>query len=373
MTAPQSKTMRAAVLTGHGGLEKLEYRDDVPVPEPGPEEVLIKVGACGMNNTDINARAGWYAPAVREGTTEELGREGVDRAQLEETSWDRGKMNFPRIQGPDIAGRIVAVGEGVGTSRIGERVLVDFWFRAPGALEDIDRTAFIGSDRDGGFADYVAVPSRNAVAIDTPLTDAELATFPCAYTTAENMLTRARLSGAEAVVITGASGGVGSALIQLARRRDARVVAIASRSKARQVSEIGADTVIPRETSDLAAAVTDALGGRPLDVVADVVGGPSFPQLLAALRRGGRYVTSGAIAGPVVELDLRVLYLNDLEMHGGTVIGLEVFPNLVKYIEAGEICPLLDRTYPLSQIREAQTYFLQKSHVGNIALIPDDG
>jgi NADPH:quinone reductase-like Zn-dependent oxidoreductase len=371
MTLPER--MCAVVLTGHGGLDRLEYRTDVPVPRPDAGEVLIRVGACGMNNTDINTRIGWYSPSVRTGTTAEAGGEGLEDVIAEASTWGRSSISFPRIQGADVAGRIVAVGDGVHAERIGERVLVDPWIRDPKVPRNLDRVIFLGSERDGGFAEFVCLPGRNAHPFDGGLTDAELATYPCAYLTAENMLERVRLARGEAVLITGASGGVGSALVQLAKRRGATIVAVAGASKRDRVWEIGADAVIAREADDLVAEVAKAMGGQALDVVADVVGGPAFPAYLAVLKRGGRYVTSGAIAGPIAELDLRTLYLKDLELIGATITSPETFGNLIRYIEAREVRPLLAATFEFKDIRAAQEEFLKKKFVGNLVLVPPEG
>ncbi|MCP5028981.1 MAG: zinc-binding dehydrogenase [Actinomycetia bacterium] len=142
--------------------------------------------------------------------------------------------------------------------------------------------------------------------MDTDLTDVELASFACSWSTAEHMLHRIDLGAGQSIAVPGASGGVGSALVQLARRRGARVVAVAGASKVDQVRALGADEVVAREVDDIPAAVVEVNGG-PLTAVADVVGGDDFAGWLDALGRGGRYVTSGAIAGPIVDLDLRTL------------------------------------------------------------------
>lgn len=349
--------MKAVLLTGHGGPEKLEYREDVPAPEPAAGEVLIEVGAAGVNNTDIWTREGAYGS---EDDPEAAG------------GWRRGEsMEFPRIQGLDIAGRIVGVGKGVPETRVGERVLVDFaLYSGEESVADAD---IIGSERDGGFAEYVAVPAENAHAIDTALTDEELATFPTAYLTAEHMLNRARVVEGELIFVTGASGGVGSALLQLARVRGARVVALVGPGKEDAARELGADGVVTRGADDLSAAVLEAARGRPVDVVADVVGGEAFADLLNILRPLGRYVTAGAIAGPIVSLDLRTLYLKHLELIGSTIGTHEEFSDLVSYIETGKIKPLLAGVYPLSEIRQAQEDFKKKNFFGKLVLVPDRG
>ena len=351
--------MRAVLLTGNGGFEKLEFRDDVLVPLAGPGEVLIKIAAAGVNNTDINTRIGWYSKAVAE-ATEVGGASGI--AGAEDDGWSGVAFHFPRIQGADACGRIVAVGEGVAVNRIGSRVLVEPVFRAEGA--PLDSAIYFGSERDGAFAEFAVAPSRHAHAVDCEWSDAELASIPCAYSAAENMLTRAGLAKGETVLITGASGGVGSAAVQLAKRRGARVVGVVAADKAAAVRAIGADDTIDRG-SDLLAT----LERESVDVVIDVVGGPQFDGLLQLLKRGGRYAVAGAIAGPIVSLDLRTLYLKDLRLLGCTVIEATVFPNLISYIERGEIRPLVAATYPLADIILAQTAFLEKAHIGKIVLL----
>ncbi len=355
------KTMKAVLLIGHGGLEKLVYRADVPVPMPGAAEVLIEVSACGVNNTDIWVRQGAY---------------GTDSDPSAVASWRRAgeggntTLSFPRIQGTDIVGRIVAVGGGVAESRIGERVMVDFslYNRDDDSLVDID---YIGHGRDGGYAEYAAVPAENAWNVRTAMSDPELATFCCAYLTGEHMLDRAVVKAGERVLVTGASGGVGSGLIQLCRARGAIPYAIAGKGKEARVKAIGAEAVITRGEDDLPAAVARATGGAPIDVVADVVAGPLFNDLLNILRPEGRYTTAGAIGGPLVQLDLRTVYLKHLQIHGSSQGTRAAFRRLVGYIEAGKIRALLDRTYPLSRLREAQEHFMAKGFFGKLVVQPD--
>jgi NADPH:quinone reductase-like Zn-dependent oxidoreductase len=223
----------------------------------------------------------------------------------------------------------------------------------------------MASDFDGAFAQYVKVPASEVFPVTCDWSDAELATIPCAYGTAENMIHRAGVRAGTRVLVAGASGGVGSAAVQLAKRRGAYVIGITTPDKMAEVRAVGADEVIRRGTSPVAA-----LGRQAVDVVIDNVAGAGFGTMLDALRRGGRYVSSGAIAGPLVELDMRVFYLKDLTLIGCTGWDEPVFPNLIAYIERGEIRPLLARTWPLEMIAEAQQEFLKKSHVGNFVLIP---
>ncbi|MEM7226935.1 MAG: alcohol dehydrogenase family protein [Pseudomonadota bacterium] len=362
MTIPA--TMTAVVLTGHGGLDKLELRTDVATPAPGPGEVLIRVAAAGINNTDINTRTAWYSKAVR-GETNEGGAEGFDQAADDDGSWSGTALTFPRIQGADCCGRIVAVGEGVDAGRVGERVLVRNMLRSYVDYRPFECWTF-GSECDGGFAQYAKAPARETYRVECDWSDSELASIPCAYSTAEGMLHRASV-GAERVLVTGASGGVGSAAVQLAKRRGAHVTALASAAKTDEVRALGADQVVDRN-ADLSAV----LGPDSIDVAIDLVAGPGWPRLLEVLTRGGRYATAGAIAGPIVELDVRTLYLKDLSFFGCTFQDDVVFENLIGYIERGEIRPLVAKTYPLSEIRQAQEDFLAKGFVGKLVLLPPE-
>ncbi len=359
--ATSDRSMMAVVTTGTGGYDRLDYRR-VPVPEPGPGEVLLRVGAAGVNNTDINTRLGWYAATVTSGTNATTADEAPAGATGAGQGWN-GRTGFPLIQGADCCGRVVAVGAGGNAGLIGARVLVRACMRVRGfgAWE----TSWLGSDLDGAFAQYVKVPAAEVFAVDCAWSDAELATIPCAYGTGENMLHRAGVAEGEHVLVSGASGGVGSAVVQLARRRGARVTAIAGAAKMAAVRAIGADRVLDRD-GDLVAE----LGECAADVVVDNVAGPGFAAMLKVLRRGGRYVTSGAIAGPVVALDMRDLYLKDIALIGCTAWDEPVFKNLIGYIEQGQIRPLLAGTFPLERIEEAQRAFLAKAHVGNFVLVP---
>ena len=349
MTLP--KTMSGIVLTGHGGSDMLDWREDLSVPVPAKGDVLIKVAAAGVNNTDINTRIGWYSKG-----------DATDDA-----SWSGKALAFPRIQGADVCGQIIAVGDGVDASRIGQRVLVEPCLREADG-KPLEAPWYFGSECDGGFAQYTRVAAIHAHAIESGLSDVELASFPCSYSTAENMLTRAELRGGETVLVTGASGGVGSAAVQLARARGATVIAVTSPAKASALSELGADVTLSRDDD-----LVEKLGANRIDVVIDLVAGPRWPALLDVLRPGGRYAVSGAIAGPHVSLDVRTLYLKDLSLFGCTVLDAGVFASLVVKIARGEIQPLVAGTFPLQDIAAAQRTFEEKGHIGKIVLEVDPG
>ncbi len=361
-------TMRAAQLMGRGGPEMLEVRDDVPVPVPALGQALIRVAACGMNNTDINTRVGWYSRSVTGATT----GEGFDEARADDATWGRDGLTFPRIQGADPSGVVVSVGHQRDEGLLGQRVLVDPWLRDPDDPLDRSKAGYLGSEADGGFAEYCVVPSVNVHPHRSELPDTTLAAVPCSWSTAEHMLQRVGLTAGQTVVVPGASGGVGSALVTLAKLRGARVIAVCGAGKVDQVKALGADAVVSRGTDadavDVPASAVDAAGG-PVDVVADVVGGDDVVGWLESLRRGGRYVTSGAIAGPIVALDLRTLYLNDLELYGATVFEPKVFADLVGYLDQGAIDPPIGGIFALEDIGAAQESFERKQHVG--ALIID--
>jgi NADPH:quinone reductase-like Zn-dependent oxidoreductase len=357
---PGQPTMKAVVTTGNGGYDKLDYRD-VPMPLAGPGELVLKVLAAGVNNTEINTRLGWYSSSVT-GSTDQFAAEDGGNSQPADGGWNESTP-FPFIQGTDCCGEVVDQADDIETSWTGARVLVRACMRLHGfeSLENI----WMASDFDGAFAQYVKVPVSEVFKVDCDWSDVELGTIPCAYGTAENMVHRAGVGAGDHVLVTGASGGVGSAVVQLAKRRGARVIAVAGKSKIDALAGLGVDRIVERG-ADLIAE----LGESSVDVVVDNVAGPGFEPLLKLLRRGGRYASSGAIAGPMVSMDMRDFYLKDILLIGCTAWDEPVFPNLVGYIERGEIVPLVAKTFALEDIVSAQQEFLKKAHFGNFVLVP---
>ena len=348
-------SMTAAVLRRHGGPEVLEVRDDWPVPEAGPGQALVRVHAAALNNTDIWTREGAY---------------GLPGRPDAKAGW-RGPVGFPRVQGGDIAGTVSAVGAGVPDTWRGRRVLVDPAFYA-GEHEDAVPVGLLGSEADGGFAEYVAVDAARLHDMSaSPLSDEELAALPVASGTAMGMLERGQIKKDETVLVTGASGGVGFAAVQLAAARGARVLALTSGDKADAIRAAGAEVTLSRDMDPdefRRELRTAAPGG--LDAVADVVGGPWLERVLPELRDGARWVIAGAVAGPVVRFDLRRLYLHNLSLIGSSMHTRAHFAELAELARTGDIRPHIAARYHLHEIHAAQEDFRRSSHIGKIVIHP---
>ena len=351
MTLPRN--MSGVYRTRHGEPDAWEDRTDIPVPTPGAGQVLVQVLAAGVNNTDINTRIGWYSSDVTGST---------DSGEVGEAGGHAGALDFPRIQGGDLCGRVVALGQGVDNITIGDRVTCAINLPRPTVANP---TAYIalGSEFDGAFAQYCRVDAADLFNVSTsPLTDAEIAAMPCAYGTAYNLLHRAGLAAGKSILITGASGGVGMAAVQIAALKGARVTGVASKAKQAEVKQMGATQVLGR---------AEPLPENQFDIVIDVVAGDAFQSLISALKPAGHYATSGAIAGPIVTADLRQIYLRDITIHGCTFTPRAVFAELVELMNAGTLRPLVSAKYPLAKIHEAQEKFMEKSLPGKIVLLPE--
>ncbi len=354
--------MRAAVLTRFGGPDAVELRD-LPDPSPGPGQVRLRVSAAATNNTDLWTREGAY------------GRPGDPDARA---GW-LGPVDFPRVQGADVVGTVDQVGKGVDAGLVGRRVLVDpatFDAPPPGAAPVGQRAArpgrepklvaVLGSEHDGGFAELVVVDADHAHDMsDSPLSDNQLACLPIAYGTAMGMLERGEVLAGETLLVTGASGGVGLAAVQLAAARGCRVVAQTSAGKETLVREAGADAVVNRGGDGLADLVPEGI-----DAVIDVVAGPQLDALLPLVREEGRWVVAGAVAGPVVRLDLRRLYLGNRRLVGSTMHTAAHFAALAAEARAGSLSPRVAATYDLERIHEAHAELATRAHVGKIVVRP---
>ncbi|WFE47981.1 zinc-binding dehydrogenase [Verrucosispora sp. WMMD1129] len=344
-------TMRAVRITRHGGPDVLTEAE-VTVPALVAGEVLVRVGAVALNNTDLWTREGAY------------GRPGDPQAR---SGW-RGPIQFPRIQGADVAGRVVSVGSGVDASLVGRRVVVDpAIYDADGP--DANPVGLMGSERDGGYAEYVTAPARQVHDMtESPLADDQLAALPTAYGTALGMIERGRLRAGETVLVSGASGGVGLALVQIARARGARVLAISSGEKIDAVRGAGAHDVVDR-AQDVVEQVR-AIAPEGIDVGLDVVAGDLVDAGLPLLRDGGRWVIAGALGGYQVAFDVRRLYLHNAQLIGSAMHSPAHFELLMDLARRGEIAPVIAAIFPLHQAAAAQEELARRQHVGKIVLVP---
>ncbi|MCE9683914.1 alcohol dehydrogenase catalytic domain-containing protein [Halomonas alkalisoli] len=370
LTENVPETMAAMLLTGHGGLDKLVYHDDVATPRPGPGEVLVRVTATAKNNTDRKAREGLYP-------TKEKG---------EVTSFAMGgspTLTFPRIQGADVAGRVAAVGEGVDPQRIGQRGLLDFNLY-PDARRDINLMPdYYGHGADGGYAEYVAVPSDQFHHVENPeLADAELAAMGmCSYQTGYHMMTSAKVTAGERVLVSGASGGVGTALIQLCRIVGAIPYAVSQPDKADALLALGAEAVIDRgDLPTFVDRVLETTGGAPIDAVMDLVGGEMTDRfidtMIADMNRRSTYPRlsiAGASGGNLSEIMWTRIYLYQVQIFGVSHGTREEAEQLVAWIRTGQLKPVLHAAFKLSDLHEAETYFVNRgsNYLGKIVIVPD--
>lgn len=363
-------TMAAMLLTGHGDIEKLEYHQDVATPQPKTGEVLVQVTATAKNNTDRKAREGLY-PTKDKGEVTSFAMGGTPT------------LTFPRIQGADVAGRIVAVGEGVDAERIGQRGLLDFNIYAD-ERRDINLTPdYYGHGADGGFAEYIAVPADQFYHIPNPeLHDAELASMGmCSYQTAYHMMTAAQVSAGERVLVSGASGGVGTALIQLCRIVGAIPYAVSQLDKADALTALGAEAVIDRgDLPTFVERVLETTGGKPIDAVMDLVGGEMtnlFIDTMIVDMQGRksypRLSIAGASGGNLSEIMWTRIYLYQVQIFGVSHGTREEAEQLVAWIRSGELKPVLHAAFKLSDLHAAERYFVNRdsNYLGKIVLVPD--
>ncbi|MBC7183636.1 MAG: zinc-binding dehydrogenase [Marinobacter sp.] len=361
-------TMKAMVLTGHGDVDKLEYQD-VSVPRPGPGEVLVQVTATAKNNTDRKAREGLYPTKKGEMTSFQMG--------------GKPTLVFPRIQGADIAGRVVAVGDGVDASRIGERGLLDFNIYA-NDRRDINLTPdYFGHGADGGYAEYVVLPADQFYHIPNPeLADAEVASMGmCSYQTAMHMLTSANIKAGERVLVTGASGGVGTALIQLCRIMGAIPYALSKQDKAAALLELGAEAVLDRsDMNTFVDRVKAETGGKPIDAVMDLVGGEMTDVFIDTMifdmnarSTYPRLSIAGASGGNISEILWTRIYLYQVQIFGVSHGTREEAEQLMAWIRGGQLKPVLHGAFRLSDLHRAEEYFVNRgsNYLGKIVIVPD--
>ena len=345
--------MRGFLIERHGGPEALAWRE-LPDPQPGPGEVLVRVRACGLNRLDLWVRDG--VPGHR--------------------------FPLPLVPGSDIAGVVAALGPGVNDLEIGARVLV-----APAvscghcrrcvAGEDhlCRRYAILGEHRDGGYAELVAVPRRNVLPLPPRLSFVEGAALPLVFLTAWHMLTaRAALQPHEDVLIHAAGSGVSSAAIQIARALGAQriVVTAGSEEKLARARQLGATHTVNYRTDDFVRAVKEATEGKGVEVAVDHVGGETFEKTLKAMTWAGRLVLCGATAAPTAELNLRLVFFKSLSLLGSTMGSLAELHTLLPYFARGTFRAVVDCTFPLAEAAEAQGVLARREAFGKVVLTVEE-
>jgi NADPH:quinone reductase-like Zn-dependent oxidoreductase len=324
--------MKAAIFRQHGGPEVIEIAD-VPKPSPGPGQILVAVRAAAMNHLDLWARRG--LPTL--------------------------ELEFPHIGGSDIAGVIADIGDGVDGYQTGMRVLVNpsLWcggceWCQRGEESLCDSYRIIGEHIDGGFAEYVAVPAINVLPIPDDLSFEDAAAVPLVYQTAwRGLMNRGALMPGETVLVTGCSGGVSTAAIQIARLAGARVLGITSGAEnVRRVKELGADLVVDRSDASFSKEIWKATDKRGVDVIFDSVGEQIWPDLTRLLARTGRLVVYGATTGPKGQIDIRLTFWKQLQVVGTTMSSREEFEEAMALVFQKELKPVIDVVLPLDKARE---------------------
>lgn len=340
--------MKAAIFHEYGGPEVLRL-EDVPRPEPGPGEVLVEVKAAAMNHLDLWVRRG---------------------LPIETT--------MPHIGGSDIAGVVAALGQGVTGVEVGERVVVNpslwcgrcEWCRR-GEEPLCVEYRIIGEHTQGGFAEYVTVPAANLYRISDDFPFEMAAAAPLVFLTAwRGLISRARLRAGEDVLVTGASGGVSTAAIQIAKLAGARVFAVTTTENVERVRELGADVVYDRTAVDFSKEIWRDTGKRGVDVILDSVGSATWSRNLRALTRGGRLVVYGATTGPMAETDLRVVFWKQVEIIGTTMSNRREFEEVMRLVFRGRLRPVVDVVWPLERIVEAHERLERGEQFGKIVLVP---
>ena len=343
--------MKALCFHEHGDLDVLRY-EDVPDPEPGPGEVLVRVRACALNHLDVFVRCGW--PGL--------------------------KLDMPHWTGADVAGEVAALGAGVGGWEVGQRVVVD-----PGITTEEDELTHrgehsvsrgyfvLGEHVRGGQAEYLAVPAANLMPIpegwDFPQAAAPLLVSLTAW---RMLIHRARLRAGESVLIVGAGGGVNSMAIQIAKLAGATVYALTSTEKKMEMArELGADVVLNyREDPTWSKTLFKMTGRRGVDVVVDNVGQATLAQSMRAVARGGRIVIVGNTSGPKTEIDVRFIFGKQISIIGSTMGSLQDFQDVMALLWAGKLRPVVDRVMPLSEGKAAFEALERGEQFGKIVLTP---
>ncbi len=327
--------MRAAAISAHGGLDQVRIRTDWPEPKAGPGQAVVEVKACGLNYLDIFVLQGMPGLPVQ----------------------------MPRILGGDIAGVVHSVGAGVSREWVGRRVLIDPHIKPGGAL---------GEHANGGLCERIAVEADNLIHMPDAVTFEQAAALPIAYGTAYRMMiTRGHVQAGELVLILGASGGVGTGCVQIAKNLKARVIACASSpEKLRRLRELGADHVIDYTKEDFSKKAWEISGKKGVDVVVNYTGGDTWVPSLRALARHGRLLTCGATAGFDPRTDIRYIWRREVNIIGANGWTREDLEALLLEVERGTIKPIIDRVLPLADSAEAMRLLQDREVFGKVIVTP---
>jgi alcohol dehydrogenase len=327
--------VRAVAIAAHGGLEQVMLRTDWPEPKAGPGQAVVEVKACGLNYLDIFVLQGMPGLPVQ----------------------------MPRIPGGDIAGVVHSVGDGVGREWVGRRVLIDPHIKPGGAL---------GEHANGGLCERIAIEAENLIPMPDAVTFEQAASLPIAYGTAHRMLiTRGQLKAGELVLILGASGGVGTGCVQIAKNIGARVIACASSAqKLKRLTELGADHVIDYTREDFSKAAWEISGRKGVDVLVNYTGGDTWVPSLRTLARHGRLLTCGATAGFDPKTDIRYIWRREVNIIGANGWAREDLEALLVAVERGSIKPIIDRVLPLARSAEAMRLLQDREVFGKVIVTP---
>lgn len=345
-----SDTMRAAVFSDFGGPDVIEVRDDVPMPEPGPGEVRVKVQAAAMNHLDL-----W----IRRGLP-------IDTP-------------MPHIGGSDIVGVVEALGPGVEGVPTGTRVVVDpslgyEWYELEDQGGAIERSPFqiIGEHTQGGFAEYAVVPASNLMEIPDGFASTQAAAAGLAFVTSwRALITRGGLRAGERVLVTGGSGGVGTASVAIAVAAGAKVYAVTSGAEnVRRLQDMGAHVVYDRMEVDFSRELWRDTGKRGVHLVYDTVGEAIWPECLRSLAVRGRLVTSGATTGARGVTEIRLVFWKQLSIIGSTMGSPAEFRHVMGMVFDGTLKPAIHATLPLAEARRAHEMLEGGGVFGKLVLEP---